>query len=335
MTSERPVRIAVDAMGGDYAPSEVVKGAVEAARKGGVEILLVGDQAPVEEELKRIGGPALPIVPSEGKITEEEHPALAFRQKPRASVIVATGLVKAGRADAIVTIGSTGAAMAAATIILGLFEGLERPALGGPFLGLAPGTVVLDLGSNVDCRPSQLVSFAVLGSVFARFYLGTENPRVALLSVGAEEAKGNRQVREAIPLFRESGLNFVGNVEGMDLFTGRADVIVCDGFVGNVLVKFAEGLGAAMAGYIRKSLAGRLPDREVEELASSVWGLTNIARKTGGPLFGVNGLVVVGHGASRAEGVAGAIETARRCVELRLVEALRDELARVRERVKL
>ena len=323
------VRVALDAMGGDHAPSEVVAGAVKAAKAGRVHIILVGEQEAVEGELRKHRADGLPIeiVPSQGRIEEGQQPALALRQMPRASVVVATRLVKEGRAQALVSMGSTGATMVSATVILGLMKGLERPAIGGHFLWLAPKTVIVDMGSNVDCRPDQLLSFAVLGSVFSRGYLGIQNPRVALLSVGAEEGKGNRIVKESYALFKSSGINFVGNVEGIDLFTGKADVIVCDGFVGNILLKFTSGMGAAMGSYLRKRLSGHLPDQELKKLAKEVMDLSNLSRRTGGPLFGVNGTVVIGHGSSTAEGVAGAIDTARLLVDLGLVETMREELA--------
>ena len=326
------IRIAVDAMGGDYAPEEIVKGALEAARMNPIEILLVGDLEEVEGELRKYDSEGLPmrVAPSEGKITEDEHPVQALRHKPRASVAVATQLVKQGEADAMVSMGSTGAVMANAALVLGTLEGLERPCIGGPFLELAPKTVLVDIGSNLDCRPSLLIGFAAMASVFARMFLDIEHPRVGLLSTGAEESKGNRQVREGYRLFKESNLNFIGNVEGMDFFTGKADVIVCDGFVGNILMKFAEGMGTTMAAYLRRALEGKLPPNDLEPLVSKVWEVNNLTKRVGGPLFGVNGVVVVGHGASKAEGVAGAIDTARMCVERKLVESMRTELASLR-----
>ena len=322
-------RIAVDAMGGDHAPDEVVKGAIEAARQKTVDILLVGDESEVKAALEKNGGEqqSIIVVPSEGKIVEEEHPVQALRHKPKASVVVATQLVKQGEADAMVSMGSTGGTMASAALILGTLEGLDRPCIGGPFLGLAPKTVVVDMGSSVDCRPALLLGFAAMGCVFAHKFLGIEKPRVGLLSTGSEESKGNKQVIEGYNLFKESNLNFIGNVEGMDFFTGKADVIVCDGFVGNILLKFTEGLGATMAGYLKKVLEGKLPNEELEPLASKIWEVNNLPKKMGGPLFGVNGVAVVGHGASKAEGVVGAIDTAIKCVELDLVESMRTELA--------
>ena len=197
-TETGQIRIAVDAMGGDHAPSEIVKGAVEFAASGEGQVMLVGDPEAVQHELAAYDVSRLPIgvIPSEGVIEEGEPPALALRQKPKASILVATGMVKRGMVDACVSMGSTGATMAAAAVVLGLAKGVERPALGGPVVGMAPNTCILDLGSNVDCRPRQLLSFGAIGDVFARSFWGVENPRVALLSVGAEVGKGNRQVRE-------------------------------------------------------------------------------------------------------------------------------------------
>ncbi len=324
-----PVRVVVDAMGGDFAPQAIVQGAVRALDRGNVAILLVGDQGPVEAELARysVVGKPIKVVPSVGKIGDDEHPVQAMRQKRQASIVVATQVLKSGQADALVSLGSTGASMASATMLLGLMEGLERPCIGGPFLGLAPRTVLVDLGSNVDCRPSLLLSFAALGSAFARQFLDIQNPRVGLLSVGSEDAKGNRQVQESLRLFRESHLNFVGNVEGNDFFTDRADVVVCDGFVGNILLKYTEGLGSALMPYLQKQLAYVLPAQVVQRIGAELWQMTNLPRTMGGPLFGVNGTVVVGHGSSKAEGVAGAIGTAVRCVQIGLVEGMRQELA--------
>jgi len=331
----RLLRVALDVMGGDFAPVETVKGGVEAARRGIAEVLLVGDAGAVNAELGKhvVADLPLRVVPSEGCITENEHPALALRKKPRASVAVAAQLVRTGQADAAVSMGSTGASMAAAAVTMGLLPGIERPGLGGNFLGLAPKTTILDLGSNVDCKPSQLLSFGVMGAAFARTYLKIPNPRVALMSTGAEEAKGNKQVHEATPVFKASGFNFVGNAEGMDVFTDRADVIVCDGFVGNVLMKFAEGMGATIAELLKRELSKALPRETVEVLAKKLWESTNTAKVAGGPLFGVNGIMVVGHGASHAEGIAGAVQMARWCAEAGLLEAMRQDLAKIAPKV--
>ncbi len=318
-------------MGGDYGPSETVKGGLEALEKHNIELVLVGDPGPIENELATLGVPSgnVRVVPSEGKIGDDEHPIEGLRRKPKSSIMVTTTLLKTGDADVAVSMGSTGASMASAVFVLGLMEGLERPCIGGPFLGVAPRTVLLDMGSNVDCRPPLMLSFAAMGSAFARQFLEIENPRIGLLSVGAEEAKGNRQVQESYHLLQESHLNFIGNVEGMDFFTDRADVIICDGFVGNILMKFTEGLGTALSRFVERRLESVLHPEVLAEVSADLWQTTNLPRTMGGPLFGVNGAVILGHGSCRAGGVAGAIDTGVRYVELGLVESLRDELAQL------
>ncbi len=329
------VRIAVDAMGGDYAPTEVVAGAIEAAKKGDVQIGLVGDPQALQAELAKYDIAGLPImpVPSEGVISEGEQPALALRQKPKASVVVATGLVKKGMADGVVTMGSTGAAMATAAVVLGMMEGIERPALGGPIVGFAPRTAIFDLGTNVDCRPSQLLSFAVVGDMWARTFWDMESPRVGLLSVGTEFGKGNRQVRETSELFARSGLNFVGNVEPNELVAGNFDVVITDGFVGNVVMKLTEGIGQASVDLVRERLAGTLPDDQVEALAQELFEKTNVANTHGGgPLLGVKGISVVGHGRGRREEVKRAIEQAKIWHQLGVVGKLSEALSEVRNR---
>ena len=324
-------------MGGDHAPGEIVAGAVQAARNSEVQIMLVGDPGQIEAELARhdVGSLPIAVVPSEGVVTEAEQPALALRQKPRASILVATGAVKKGQADACVSMGSTGAAMAAAAFLLGVIEGIDRPALGGPIVGMAPNTVIVDLGTSVDCRPAQLLGFAVIGDVFAQRFWGVDRPRVALLSVGAEAGKGNRQVRETSELLEKSGLNFVGNVEANDILQHKADVVVCDGFVGNVVMKLTEGLGQAVSEHLRTTLKGRLPQSEIDAVAGGVFDLNNVVETYGGgPLFGVNGVTVVGHGRARADAVEKAIGTARQTVESAFVTKLNEQLTEVRARVQ-
>ena len=326
-----PVRVVVDAMGGDYGPQETVKGAIEALDSGNIEIILVGDQGPVEAELARcdVADKPITVIPSVGKIGDDEHPMQGLRHKPEASILVATKLLKAGKGDVLISMGSTGASMASSVMVLGLMEGLERPCIGGPFLGLAPRTVMVDMGSNVDCRPALLLNFAALSAGFAKQFLGIKNPRIGLLSVGSEEAKGNRQVQESYQLFQQSHLNFVGNVEGMDFFTNKADVVVCDGFVGNILMKFTEGLGGILGEYLKKHLGQALSAQGTGSIISDLWTEMNLPRKMGGPLFGVNGTVILGHGSSKSDGIAGAINTAVRCVDLDLVGGMRQELAQL------
>jgi len=325
------IRVAVDTMGGDFGPPETVKGALQGLDTHNIELLLVGDQDLLESELAHydIKNKPVKVVASVGKIGDDEHPIEGLRRKPKSSIVVATKLLKSGDADLLVSMGSTGASMASSVFILGLMDGLERPCIGGPFLGVAPRTVLVDMGSNIDCRPPLMLSFAALGSVFSQKFLGIDNPRVGLLSVGSEAAKGNRQVHESYQLLQESHLNFIGNVEGMDFFTGRVDVIVCDGFVGNILMKFTEGLGTALSHYVEQRLADHLPAAELAKVSSDLWETTNMPRTMGGPLFGVNGMVMLGHGSCRASGIAGAIHTGVRCAQIGMVESMRQELAQL------
>ena len=325
------VRIAVDAMGGDYAPQEIVKGAIGAASSDGIEIILVGPEDAIHRELEKydIAGVPIHVVNASEVIEEGESPVGAMREKPDASILVATRLVKSGEADAVVSIGYTGAVMVAAIEILGKLEGVKRPSAGGLLCRFAPRSVVFDLGPNADCKPRDLLNFAVIGSVAARRILGIDNPTVALLSNGSEEGKGNLLVKKAYQLFRQSHLNFIGNIEGNDIPFGRANVIVCDGFTGNILLKFCEGLGEAVVERVKTALDKRLPEEEIEIVASSLFAWTH-AGEEGAPIYGVDGVVVIGHGRSHAPQLASAIQMAKLAIESNLVEELKLELGKVK-----
>ena len=328
----RAFRVSLDAMGGDFGPSETVPAAIEAVASKDLEVLLVGDPKEIQAEITRYSAQALPlqIIPSEGVIRDDESPLQALRAKPKASAVIGVGLVKEGLADAFVTMGSTGAAMAASAFGLGLMEGIDRPALGGPIYGLAEKTVLIELGSSIDCNPTKLLNFAALGVAFARTYLDIENPRVALLSVGSEANKGNKQMKETFPVFQQSGLNFIGNVEGHDVVSDTADVIVCDGFVGNILLKAFEGIGDTLATYMKQRLSGLLSDADASSVSQDVYDLLNRTEHTGGgPLFGIKGNVIVGHGRARATAISGAIATAKRLGEISLTAKMQEELASI------
>ena len=325
--------VAIDAMGGDNAPSTIVEGSVLAAKQGKVNILLVGDHDIVETELSKHNSENLPItvVPSNGKIEDTEAPALGLRQKPKASIVVATHLVKSGQADAVVSMGSTGATMASAVVLLGTIDGIDRPAIGGPIIGSAPNQVILDLGSNLDCRPQQLVGFGVLGSVFSKVLLKISDPKIGLLSVGSEEGKGNAQIKEATELFKKSGLNFIGNVEGNDLVTGKADIVVCDGFVGNVVLKLVEGLSMSLANQLQTALTNSsMPSEIVSNLMNKLVSENNVVEsRGGGPIFGVNGVSIIGHGSANAGTVQRAVEMALMCVSSKLIEGMNKQVPAV------
>jgi len=331
------MRIAVDGMGGDYAPEEIVKGAVIAAREYGVQIPLVGPADLMKQELAKhdLSGAEIEVVHASEYLMEGEPPAYALRQKRDASIAVATKLVREGKADAVVSAGPTGGVVAAALYILGTIEEISRPVAGGPFLGFAPDTLMLDLGTNVDCQPYQLLDFAIIGTVYARKMLGIADPTVALLSVGAEEGKGNEVVKESYPLFQKCGLNFIGNVEGYDIPTGKANVIICDGFVGNIVVKFCESLGKTIAGWLEENIRGKLAEEETRAIVEGLMQATNAAEvRGGGPLWAVNGVACVSHGRSRHQEIAKTIEQAKLAVEQDLVGTLKAELATARNKLK-
>ncbi len=339
----KKVRIAVDAMGGDYAPEEIIKGAVLAAQKGDVEIALVGPIDILKKEIAKCNSSAsLPIrcVQASDVVKEGESPALAVRRKPNCSIAVATKLVKAGEADAVVGAGSSGAMAVSAIQYLGMVEGVERPAIGGTLGSFAPNTVLMDFGANVDCKPHQLLSFAIAGSVFAKKFLNIANPTVGLLSTGTEEGKGNEAVREAYPLLKDSGLNFIGNIEGSDIFSGKANVIVCDGFVGNVILKFYESLGDHALNYMKRKLKKYPPLSGIAKLLfNRLFPVTKMSyegeERGGGILWGINGVVRISHGASRAPHIACAISSARKAVEADIVGCLKSELAKFQKEGKL
>jgi glycerol-3-phosphate acyltransferase PlsX len=330
------IKIAVDAMGGDYAPREIVSGSVQAVRDLGVEIALVGIKADVEAELAKLDTAGLPIhlVEVTETIKDGEEPAFAVMRKPNSSVAVAAKMVKQGKADAMVSAGSTGASMVSALQYIGTLPGIERPVVGGAFLQLSPNCVVLDLGANVGCQPYQLVNVAVVGVIYAKSFLSIDNPTVGLLNVGAEEGKGNEQAKEAYSLLKKSRLNFIGNVEGMDIPRGKANVIVCDGFVGNILVKFCEGLGRLISRWLTQELRDSLNAKDAEKLASKLYGLMSPGVVMGGgPLLGVDGVAAVAHGSSQALQIVGTIKQAKLAVESGFVNTLRTELKQVQARI--
>ena len=313
------LRVAVDAMGGDDAPRAVVEGAVAAARQLGVEPVLVGAAARVRDELQRLDATdlSLEIVDAPEVIEMHEHPAMALRRKRRASIVVAVEQVREGRAAAVVSAGHTGAAMGAAQLFLGRVRGIDRPAIAAvlPTTSGAP-VVLLDVGANVDCRPHHLLQFGLMGSVYAREVLGIRAPRVGLLSNGEEETKGNDLTIRAAELLRGSGLLFVGNVEGRDLLFGATDVAVCDGFVGNVVLKFGEGLPLALREIVKAELRGwrgwllRLYLAPLLGQARRIWRRLDYREYGGAPLLGIDGICVIAHGRSNAHAIHNAIRVA-------------------------
>jgi glycerol-3-phosphate acyltransferase PlsX len=330
----KKIKVAVDAMGGDYAPQEIIQGAVMAAKKGNVAITLVGHEAIVERELAKYDVSHLPLdyVSADEVIREGEHPALALRHKPNASIAVATALAKEGEADAVVSAGPTGATMASAVMSIGLIPGIQRPVVCAPLVGFAPHTVLVDVGANVDCNPNHLLSFAVIGCSYAKKLLNIAHPKVALLSVGTEEGKGSKLTQASYPLLESSNLDFIGNIEGGDILSGKANVIVCDGIIGNVILKFYENMGPYIVRWLKDRL-GNLPLLgPIKKVLNHMVSFTKMVEDEsgcGGLLWGVNSVVQVLHGNSQAQQVSKAIERAKSAVESELVSYLTSELAKV------
>lgn len=323
------MRIAVDAMGGDFAPREIVRGAITYAASHADEVILVGDVPRIEAEIAEFGRghPAsVSFVDAPEVIEMGEHPATALRGKRRASIRVATDLVRDGLADAVVSAGSTGATMAAAVFRLGRIEGIDRPALAAHLVTATGPILILDVGANVDSDATNLVHYAVMGSIYAEQVLKVSRPRVALLNIGEEAEKGDALARESYRRLRESGLNFIGNVEGTDLIGHVADVVVCDGFVGNVVVKFFEGLTS----YIFRSLRTDLQQGPMAPLAllalkpgfDRMKQRFDFERYGGAPLLGVRGVSIVTHGRARARMLENAIRVASESAAARLPEAI-------------
>lgn len=327
------MKIALDAMGGDFAPVEVIKGAVEAAGDPGLEVVLVGDQEVIERELNALSQPLerYQVIHTDEVVGMDEHPAMALRQKPRSSVRLACQAVKEGRAAGMVSAGNSGATMAAATLTLGRLGGIDRPALAAVLPAVKGQVMLLDLGANADCKPAYLQQFALVGSVYMEKVWGIANPRVGLLSIGEEETKGNALVLEAHQLLKSTPVNFIGNVEGRDIPAGNADVVVCDGFVGNVVLKFGEGLAEGMITTIRaeisKSLLAKLAALALRPAFRRVRRRLDFAEYGGAPLLGLRGVVIVTHGRARARAVANAIRAARRAAEQHVVDATQQGLA--------
>jgi glycerol-3-phosphate acyltransferase PlsX len=320
-------------MGGDHAPGVIVEGAVEAARSAGIGVVLVGAEAPIRAALAAVGdvsGLALSVVPAAGAVAMDQRPASALRRLPGSSIRVAADLVARGEAAALFSAGHTGATVLAARSALGLARGAERPALAATIPTRTGSAVLLDVGANADCRPAHLLTFAVMGLVYARVSLGIDAPRLGLLSIGEEASKGNELVREAHELLRGAGLPFAGNVEARDLFSGAVDVIVCDGFTGNVAVKVSESLVDLVEALLRDGDGGTGPGSLAPEAFEMFSRRVDYSGYGGAPLLGVGGPCVVGHGRSSARAVRNAIVMAHRFAQDGLVPRIEAGLADLR-----
>ncbi|MBE3585194.1 phosphate acyltransferase PlsX [Desulfofundulus thermocisternus] len=330
------MKIAVDAMGGDHAPGEIVRGAVEAAREYRQKIILVGDQEKIMLELGQSPPEQIEVFHAPEVIAMGEHPAVAVRKKKQSSIVQAVRLVREGEAVAVVSAGSTGAAMAASLLGLGRIQGIDRPAIASILPRNGGATLLIDAGANVDCKPQHLLQFAIMGSLYAEKILGIPSPRVGLLNVGEEETKGNELTLAALPLLRQAeNINFTGNVEGRDIFAGTVDVVVCDGFVGNIVLKAGEGLAIALLKMIKEEVTRSWLAKMGTALATSVFRCfekrIDYAEYGGAPLLGVNGVSIICHGSSTARAIKNAIKRAREAVEAGLVDAIKSNVENTAE----
>jgi len=330
MASTR-ARIALDAMGGDDAPAAIVAGAIAAQTElEDVDVLLVGDPAQIQACLDRHpNAPNLEIIPAEGTIEMHEEPLGALRRKPKASINVAMQLVKDGKADAVVSAGHSGAAMAGALLRLGRLRGIDRPAIAAvfPTNRADKSVVILDVGANVDCRPKYLEQFAVMGSIYSQYVLDVESPKVGLLNIGEEESKGNEvAIKAHESLQRNKSINFVGNAEGRDVLSGDFDVIVCDGFVGNILLKFAEAVGNIVVQMLKEELPrglhGKLGTALLKPNLQRLKKRIDAAEHGGGLLLGVEGVCIISHGSSDAFAIANAIRLAKSAVDKNVIDRI-------------
>lgn len=329
------MKIVVDAMGSDDHPGPDVAGAVQAAREFGDHIILVGDQAKIEAELasQNTSGLSLEVVHASQAVSMEDKPSQIIKNKPESSMHIGLSLVKEGRAEAFVSAGNTGAILAVAMLRqvgLGRIPGILRPALGVIF-PTKQRPMLIDNGANADCRPEYLVQFGLMGSLYVERMLNIENPRVALISNGEEEGKGNELIKETIPLMAASGLNYVGNIEPKQFMQGAADVGVTDGFTGNLIMKTAESIASYMSGIIRDELMANpisiLGGLLTRSAFKRVRAHLNPDEVGGAPLLGVNGVVIVAHGRSNAYAIKQAIGQARRIVENQVVAAITSGIA--------
>jgi fatty acid/phospholipid synthesis protein PlsX len=328
------INVAVDAMGGDNAPNEIIKGAVDAVnQKSNIKVFLVGKEPMIKEALKgySYNENQIEVVHASEKIETAEAPVLAIRSKKDSSMVVAMNMVKRGEADAFVSAGSTGAVLVGGQLIVGRIKGIERPPL-APLLPTDKGvSLLIDCGANVDARASHLVQFAQMGSVYMESVVGIKNPKVAIVNNGAEEEKGNALVKETFPLLKEcKGINFIGSIEAKDIPTGMADVIVCEAFVGNVILKLYEGVGsvliqkikAGMLTNLRSKIGALLVKPALKETLKSF----DASQYGGAPLLGLNGLVIKSHGSSKANEIANSIIQCIQFKEQRINEKIKENI---------
>lgn len=329
-----PSVIALDAMGSDRAPKPEIEGAIQAARQYGIPVLLVGREETIQPELNRhsnAAGLPIEIVHASEVISMQDKAVQAVRAKRDSSIRVGLRLVREGEASGFVTAGNTGAAMATAKMVLGALPGVDRPALAAVFpTSLGTAATLLDVGANVDCKPQNLAQFAVMGEIYFRSMFGTPRPRVGLLSIGEEDVKGNELTRESFQLLKQLPLRFIGNVEGRDLYNGQVDVIVADGFVGNVALKVSEGVANLVRATLKESLRATITRQVGALLSRSAFAdfkkRLDHTEYGGAPLLGVKGVCFITHGSSNANAIKNAIRVAAEFAEHRINDAIAKEL---------
>ena len=335
------MKIAVDAMGGDNAPHAIVAGAVQAAREFGIGIILVGVEQTIQAELnKHLHVKTLPI--EIRKATEVvdmlDSPATVFRRKKDSSIRVANELVKSGEAVAVISAGHTGAAMTTSLFVLGKLGGVERPAIATFMPNLKGTSIVLDVGANVDCKPMHLLQFAVMGEVYAKYLLKIPSPRVGLLSIGEEATKGNELTKEAFKLLTETSINFIGNVEGRDVMSGKADVVVCDGFIGNVVLKVSESVAETIGLMIRENIGENLIRKlgylMMRPAFRALKRRVDYAEYGGAPLIGIDGISIISHGRSSDRAVKNAIRVAAELAKSEVNKHIHEDIEKNMEFVK-
>lgn len=322
------MKIIVDAMGGDYAPEVVVEGAIAAVKEYDVDVVLVGDETKIKALLQKgkYSGNRISVHHCSEVIEMHESAANSVRKKRNSSIVVGANLVRDGQGEAFFSAGNTGAAVCAATLGLGLLPGIERPGIAIITPTLKGISLILDVGANIDPKPIQLMQYGIMADVYCRYILNIPNPTVGLLNIGEEESKGTGFLKETFELLSKTKLNFIGNVEGKDLFSGKSDIVICDGFVGNVALKVSESLAEAMQEWLKKHLLsnplGKIGVLLLKTSLSRFKKEMDYSEYGGAPLLGVNGVVIIGHGRSNVKAIKNAIRAAKKEVEHRFNERI-------------
>jgi glycerol-3-phosphate acyltransferase PlsX len=327
------MRVALDAMGGDYAPSVTVEGAVETVDEhADIEVILIGDEAVIRRELgsKRYHANRISVRHASQVVEMQDSPTAAVRKKKDSSIRIGIDLVKSGEADAFVSAGHSGVVMATSLLLLGTSKEVDRPAIATIMPTLRDTFVLLDAGANVDCKPENLLQFALMGNTYCKLLLGRPRPKVALLSIGEEDTKGNELTKIAFRLIRGTGLNFIGNIEGKDIFSGKADVVVCDGFIGNIALKISEGLAETILKMLKREITsvstGRIGYLMMKPAIRNFKKRTDYDEYGGAPLLGINGTCIISHGRSTSKAIKNALRVAADYASKRVYEAISEDI---------